>query len=93
MARYVTNVQAIMPGVRETLKSAPVCSMLATAGESAAARCNALYSIYPKVTRIPPYGSKVVQRNYTAGALVYTATSLGAKDNMKNNTLKKGCGL
>lgn len=87
------KVKAHLPGVREVLKSDGVAAMLGKQAEKAAARCNALYSIHPRHPTIQPYGSKIVQRGYTAGGLVFTATDLGAKDNLKNNTLKKGCGI
>lgn len=91
MARVV-NLQPIIGGIRETLKSAPVEEMCGEAARRAAARCNAMYSLQTR-PRIEPYGSKTVQRGYTAGGLVYCATKLGAIDNLKYNTLKKGCGV
>lgn len=92
MARKA-KVRANIAGVREVLKSDGVAAMLGTQAKDAAARCNDLYSIHPRKPRIAPYGSKTVQRKFTAGGLVYTATALGAEDNLRNNTLKKGCGI
>lgn len=87
------RVRANIAGVREVLKSDGVAKLLGGQAEKAAERCNALYSIHPRSPRVAPYGSKVVQRGYTAGGLVFTATDLGAEDNLRNNTLKKGCGI
>lgn len=87
------RVRANLAGVREVLKSPGVESLLAGQAERAAARCNALYSGHPASPDVPPYGSKVVRRGFTSGGLVFTATGLGARDNLRNNTLRKGCGV
>ena len=92
MARAV-RVRANLAGVREVLKSPGVEAMLAAQARRAADRCNALYSSHPRDPRIPPYGSMGVQRKLTAGGLVFARTELGRKDNLRNNTLRKGCGI
>lgn len=91
-SRVVGSIQPVMAGVREILKCDAVASMLGEQAVKSAERCNRLYSL-GSTPSVDPYGSKTVVRGYTAGGLVYTATSLGARDNLANNTLKKGCGV
>lgn len=87
------RVRSNLRGVRKVLKSPGVASMLGRQAERAAKRCNALCPGRQGRAGAEPYGSKVVQRGYTAGGLVFTATKLGVRDNLDNNTLKKGCGV
>lgn len=95
MGRRV-RIRHVDSGVRAVLKSDGVKAMLESQAAAAAARCNALCD--PALRRAGArYESKGVQRGYTAGGLVYEAGErdgrLAGLDNLRNNTLKKGCGL
>lgn len=94
MARRVLGLVPLTRGVRATLKSPEVASMLARQASRAADRCNALCSpeLRGKGAR---YDSEVVQRGYTAGGVVFPSGKrdgyYAGIDNRRNNTLKKGC--
>lgn len=95
MGRRV-RIKHVDSGVRAVLKSDGVKAMLESQAAAAAARCNALCS--PAFRHAGArYESKGVQRCYTAGGLVYEAGEENGRyaglDNLRNNTLKKGCGL
>ena len=90
------RIRHVDSGVRAVLKSDGVKAMLEPPAAAAAARCNALCD--PALKRAGArYESRGVQRGYTAGGLVYEAGKrdgrLAGLDNLRNNTLKKGCGL
>lgn len=85
----------IMGGVRATLKSGGVRSLLSVAAERGAARCNSLCEpgLKHKGAR---YEARVEERGYTAVGLVVAAGARDGEyariDNWRNNTLKKGTG-
>lgn len=88
----VTDVEILMNGVREVLKSDYVKGLLDGQGAKAAAKCNALYSM-STTPRKDPYAYKVEELSYTAAAIVHSNSTLGKYDNIHHNTLRKGCGL
>lgn len=80
-----------MAGVRDVLRQQGVASLLEGQAQRAASRCNSLYALDTE-PYTDPYGSGVVTLAHNAAGVVYTRTKMGRIDNMKNNTLKKGCG-
>lgn len=86
MARVV-NLRPVLSGINAVLKSGAVASMVSQQAQAASARCNALSG-----TARAEYGSEPVELRYVAGARVYAANPAAVHDNLRNNTLKKGCG-
>lgn len=90
----VGKIYPVMGGVRSVLKSDYVAGLLGQQAEKCAAACNRLYAAnHDKAPDSPPYVARVVRRGFTAGGLVRIDTWQGYHDNLKRNTLKKGCGI
>lgn len=87
------KLEPYLPGINEVMKQPGVASLIAAQGERAAARCNAMAREYRGTGEEPVYGSEQVTKRYVAAAVVYAANRAAGLDNLKNNTLKKGCGV
>ena len=88
--RRVGRIRPVERGIVEITKCGAVSSMLMAQGESAAARCNALAHLSHGN---PVYGCQLKMLGKTASARVGVANSDAYIDNLKHNTLKKGCGV
>lgn len=96
MAKYVKNLKYIDKGGRAILKSTGVKELISQQGEKAAAKCNTLCSEDMKAAGAR-YDCRTVYRSYVVAAQVYVSGEEDGKfariDNLRNNTLKKGCGI
>lgn len=88
--RRVGRIKTVERGIVEITKGGAVSSMLIAQGEKAAARCNALAHLSHGN---PLYTCQLKMLGKTASARVGVANSDACIDNLKNNTLKKGCGV
>lgn len=86
------RVEPVMSGVRAVLKSQGVTALVAQQGSKAAARCNSLAHTTSHMARAPRYESETVGLRYLNASRVYVANGEAHVDNLRNNTLKKGCG-
>ena len=89
-ARCVGGIKPVERGIVEITKGGAVASMLMAQGEKAAARCNALAHL-PHGN--PVYDCQLKMLDKTASARVGAANPDACIDNLKHNTLKKGCGV
>lgn len=88
--RRVGRIKPVERGIVEITTGGAVSSMLMAQGEKAAARCNALAHLpHGK----PEYDCQLKMLNKTASARVGVANADAYIDNLKHNTLKKGCGV
>lgn len=90
------RVSAHLPGVREVLHSPGVKELLERQAAEACARCNAL--VGHELRGRAEYRYEVVDRRFTAGGMVYApgtsdGGNMAAIDNLRHNTLAKGCGI
>lgn len=88
----VADVEPIMSGVRAVLKSQGVTAMVASQGQKAVARCNSMAVQTSHMSKSPRYESETVSMRYLNAARVYIGNGEAKVDNLRNNTLKKGCG-
>ena len=88
--RRVGRIKPIERGIVEITKGGAVSSMLMAQGEKAAARCNALAHLSHGN---PVYECQLKMLGKTASARVGVANTDAYIDNLKHNTLKKGCGV
>lgn len=86
------RVEPVMSGVRAVLKSQGVTSLVEQQGRKAASRCNSMAQQTSHMSRAPSYGCETVSMRYLNAARVYVANGEAHVDNLRNNTLKKGCG-
>lgn len=91
--RLVGKVVPVMSGVNAVLKSEGVAAMVNAQGERAAARCNAMAQRLKRMKQAPRYEAEPVQTRYVAASRVHIANGEAYVDNLRNNTLKKGCGV
>ena len=82
-----------LPGINEVLKSDGVVKRINQQGAKAAERCNAMAQNFSHKEGLPEYKSAPVMKSFVAASLVYTANAEAGLDNLRNNTLKKGCGV
>lgn len=92
MARRV-RVSPIPGGIVRVLKSPGVYAMVRDSGDAAAARCNAIARRPSGASKAPVYESRVKPLRYLYGAVVHTANGEAHVDNLRSNTLRKGCGV
>lgn len=88
----VVDVKPVMSGVRAVLKSQGVTAMVASQGQKAAARCNSMAERTSHMSKAPRYESETVGMRYLNAARVHIGNGEAKVDNLRNNTLKKGCG-
>ena len=88
----VSNLKPCMSGINEILKSAGVATLIAGQGEKAAARCNSIATQPSHAKEAPLYLSETVQKSYVVASRVYVGNAAAYVDNLRNNTLKRGCG-
>ena len=79
-------------GIVGITKGAAVQSMLMAQGEAAAARCNSMARL-PHGSSAPLYDCQLKMLDRTASARVGVANREAYVDNLRHNTLKKGCGV
>ncbi len=92
--RLSGKIQPVMRGVNSVLKCDYVAGLLGQQAEKCAAACNRLYSAsHTEAPEATPYVAEIVQRRFTAGGLVRVNGVQAYRDNLKRNTLKKGCGI
>lgn len=97
MAR--ARVRPVLAGVSEVLKSPGVQRLLSQQGERATARCNSMYRTnhIERQHGFEPHGAPYAHHpkmlRYTAGEVVHVASRAGGLDNLRHNTLRKGCGI
>ena len=84
------RVKHIASGVVSITKSNGVTGMLYEQGSGYAARCNSLASL-PHGN--PEYDVQVKPLSWCNGVRVGVANADAYIDNLRNNTLKKGCGI
>lgn len=88
--RLKGRVKHIDSGVVSITKSDGVTGMLYKQGAGYAARCNSLASL---PHGHPEYDVQVKPLSWCNGVRVGVANADAYIDNLRNNTLKKGCGI
>ena len=84
------RVKHINGGVVDVLKSGGVTGMLDEQGAGYAARCDSLARL---PHGHPEYDVQVKPLSWCNGVRVGVANTDAYLDNLRNNTLKKGCGI
>lgn len=91
MARL--DLRPNLSGINEVMKSPGVASLINAQGAKAAARCNSMAHDFSHSAGSPRYASEPVMMSFVAASRVYVANAEAGLDNLRNNTLKKGCGV
>lgn len=90
--RRVGKIRPVMAGIVGITKGGAVQSMLMAQGAAAAARCNSMARL-THGKHAPLYDCQLKMLDHTASARVGVANREAYVDNLKHNTLKKGCGV
>ncbi len=88
----VLSMRPVMSGVRQVLKSQGVAALINQQGERAAARCNSLAHL-ERAKQQPRYAATPKTMSYVSASLVHADNAEAYVDNLRHNTLKKGCGV
>lgn len=92
MARLVGKVDYIPSGGSAVLRQPGVTSMLRSQAEAAASRCNSMAHL-GHASEPPRYEAAQKNLRWFTGYTVSAANDEAGIDNLKHNTLKKGCGI
>ena len=90
--KLVGTVKYLPSGGSEVLRQSGVVSLLRQQAEKDAARCNSIAGLHNASIR-PRYAAEPKNVNYFEGYLVKCDNTEAYIDNLRNNTLKKGCGI
>ena len=90
--RRVGRIKPVAAGIIGITKGGGVQSMLMAQGEAAAARCNSMAHLSHGKSA-PLYDCQLKMLDRTAAARVGVANKEAYVDNLRHNTLKKGCGV